>query len=171
MDKAQDTKQSSPSIELVAMQIARSKTNVAKWGLNSVIFLFALLIIIIILISRGIGTNIIATLAILGLGVVWLTGWRRGKVLYRSFYTEELSNLQQKPSKEAATLVEQLTPRELQVLTYAARGYANKRIALELGISENTVKNFFAKVLVKLNANDRTEAVVIAIKHGLISIQ
>ncbi len=169
MDKAQHTEQS--SIELVAMQIARSKTNVAKWGLNSVVFLFALLIIIIILVSQGIGTNIVAPLAILGLGVVWLTGWRRGRVLYQNFYTQELSNLQQEPHEEAATFVGQLTDRELQVLTYASRGYTNKRIALELGISENTVKNFFAKILVKLNANDRTEAVVIAIKHRLIAIQ
>ncbi len=170
MDEAQHTEQS--SIELVAMQIARSKTNVAKWGLNSVVFLFALLIIIIVLVSQGIGTNIVAPLAILGLGVVWLTGWRRGRVLYQNFYTQELSNLQQQePHEEAATFVGQLTDRELQVLTYASRGYTNKRIALELGISENTVKNFFAKILVKLNAHDRTEAAVIAIKHRLIAIQ
>ena len=76
--------------------------------------------------------------------------------------------MQQKPSKEAAILPAQLTPRELQVLTYAAQGYANKRIVLELGISENTVKNFISRVLTKLDANDRTEAVVMAIKHGLI---
>ena len=169
MNESQEREHS--NIEILATQIAQSKTNVARWGLNSVILLFALLIIIIILVSQGIGTNIVGPIAILGLGIVWLTGWRRGKLLYQNFYTQELSNLQQQESdKEAITSAEQLTYRELQVLTYAARGYGNKRIALELGISENTVKNFFARILVKLNASDRTEAVVIAIKHSLISI-
>lgn len=170
MDEAEDRKQPSPGIAFVASKIATDKTNIAKWGLNSVVSLFALLIIIIILTSQGIGTSIVAPLAVLGLGAVWLMGWRRGRQLYQSFFTEELSNMQQKPSKEAATLPAQLTPRELQVLTYAAQGYANKRIALELAISENTVKNFISRVLTKLDANDRTEAVVMAIKHGLISL-
>jgi len=171
MDEAEDTKQPSPKIELLAMQMARSKANTAKWSFNIAVFLFGILIIIIILISQGIGTNIVATLAILALAAVWLMGWRRGRQLYQSFYAEELSSLQQKPGKEAAALEVYLTPREIQVLNYAAQGYINKRIAFELGISENTVKNFVSSVLTKLNANDRTEAVVIAIKHGLISVR
>ena len=63
-----------------------------------------------------------------------------------------------------------LTSREIQVLNYTAQGYSNKQIALELGISESTVKGYITGILSKLNANDRTEAVVIAIKHSLISI-
>jgi len=170
MDEAKDTKQPSQGIELLATQMARSKTNVAKWGLNIAVFLFALLIIITILISLGIGTNIVAPVAIIGLAAVWLIAWRQGRQLYQRFYTEELSSLQQKPSKEAAALVPPLTSREIQILNYVAQGYANKLIALELGISENTVKNFVSGILSKLNAKDRTEAVVIAIKHGLISV-
>jgi len=171
MDEAEDTKQPSPRIEILAMEMARSKTNIAKWGLNIAVFLFATLIIIIILISQGIGINIVAPLAILGLAASWFVGWRRGRQLYQRFYAEALSSLQQEPSKEAAALVAQLTSREKQILNYVAQGYANKRIALELGISENTVKNFVSRVLTKLNANDRTEAVVIAIRHGLISVR
>ena len=67
-------------------------------------------------------------------------------------------------------LVSQLTDREIQVLRLAAKGYANKRIANELGISENTVKHFVSRILTKLNASDRTEAVVIALKNGAIPI-
>ncbi|MFC1974482.1 LuxR C-terminal-related transcriptional regulator [Chloroflexota bacterium] len=171
MNEAEDTKQPSPGIELLATQMARSKTNVAKWDLNIVFLMFALLIIITILVAQGIGINIVAPLAILGLAAVWLIGWRRGRQLYQRFYAEELSSLYQNPNKEAAALVPQLTSREIQILNYVAQGYANKLIALELGISENTVKNFVSGVLTKLNANDRTEAVVIAIKHGLISIR
>ena len=171
MDEAEDTKQPSPGIELLAMQMARGKTNVAKWGLNSVVFLFALLIIIIILISQGIGTNIVAPVAILGLATVWLMGWRRGRQLYQRFYAEELSSLQQKPSKEAAALEAQLTSREMQILNYAAQGYSNKQIAFELGISESTVKSHISSILSKLGANDRTEAAVIAIKQGWILVK
>ena len=171
MDEVKDTKQPSPRIELLAMQIATNKTNVAKWGLNIAVFLFAVLIIIVILISQGIGINIVAPFAILGLAGTWFTAMRRGRQLYQRFYAEELSNLQEKPSKEAAALVAQLTSREIQILNYIAQGHANKSIGLNLGISENTVKNFVSRSLTKLNANDRTEAVVIAIKHGLISVE
>jgi len=63
-----------------------------------------------------------------------------------------------------------LTPRETEILSYIAQGYLNKQIALQLNISEQTIKNHVTSILRKLNANVRTEAVVIAIKQGLISI-
>ena len=171
MDEAEDTKKLSLAIERVAMQRARNRANVVKWGLNVAIFLFAILIIIIILISLGIGIDFVAPLAILGLAMVWLMGWRRGRQLHQRFYAEELSSLQQNASKQDAALVENLTPRGIEIVKYMSQGYSNKQIALELGISENTVKTHVAGIMNKLNANDRTEAVVIAIKHGLISVR
>lgn len=63
-----------------------------------------------------------------------------------------------------------LTARELEVLTYVARGYGNKRIAYTLSISEQTIKNHITSILRKLDANDRTHAVVLAIRHGWISM-
>jgi DNA-binding NarL/FixJ family response regulator len=63
-----------------------------------------------------------------------------------------------------------LTPRETEILNYIAQGYLNKQIALVLGISEQTIKNHVTSILRKLNANARTEAVVVGIKQGLISI-
>ena len=170
MDKAEATRQVSPGIERLAVQRARDRANVAKWGLNLAIFSYAILITIIILVSQGIGLNIVATLAVSGLVALWIIGWRQGSQLFQRFYTEELSGLQQEPSKEAAPLVARLTPREIETLNYVAQGYSNKRIALELGISEQTIKNLISGILIKLNADDRTEATVIAIKHGLISI-
>ncbi|MFC1931211.1 response regulator transcription factor [Chloroflexota bacterium] len=169
MDEAEDTKQLDVKIESLADQEARNKANVAQWSLNIAIFLFGLLIIIIILVSMEFDPAIVAILAILGLITVWLVGWRRGKQLYQRFYTAELLNLKQKYDEDATDLV-QLTRREIQILTYAAQGYANKRIAYELDISENTIKHFVSSILNKLNANDRTEAVVIAIKNKLITI-
>ncbi len=63
-----------------------------------------------------------------------------------------------------------LTARELEVLTYVARGYGNKRIAYTLSISEQTIKNHITSILRKLDANDRTHAVVLAMRHGWISM-
>ncbi len=170
MDEPENTKQLNPRIEQLAMQVARNRASVAKWDLNLVIFLFAILAIIIILTSQGVGIGIVAPLTIFGLAMAWLVEWRQGKQLYQRFYAEELINLQEKPSKEAVDSVVQISPREKQALIYVAQGYANKQIAIELGISEQTVKNHVASALRRLHANDRTEAVVIAIKQGLISI-
>jgi len=71
---------------------------------------------------------------------------------------------------ESATVISPLTPREIEILQYIAQGYLNKQIAAELGISEQTIKNHVTSILRKLNANARTEAVVVAIKQGLIKI-
>ena len=71
---------------------------------------------------------------------------------------------------EAEAFISPLTPRETEILNYIAQGYLNKQIALKLGISEQTIKNHVTSILRKLNANARTEAVVVAIKQGLISI-
>ena len=72
---------------------------------------------------------------------------------------------------EAEAFISPLTPREIEILQYIAQGYLNKQIAAELGISEQTIKNHVTSILRKLNANARTEAVVVAIKKGLISIE
>jgi DNA-binding NarL/FixJ family response regulator len=71
---------------------------------------------------------------------------------------------------ETESLISPLTPREIEILDYIAQGFLNKQIAAELGISEQTIKNHVTSILRKLNANARTEAVVVAIKQGLIKI-
>lgn len=79
------------------------------------------------------------------------------------------------PPEVAAKIAEHLgdddlTPRELDVLALIRDGQRNKQIADQLGISETTV-NFHIKNLVdKLQANDRTHAVVIALRRGLLQI-
>ena len=67
--------------------------------------------------------------------------------------------------------IEQLTPREREVLVLIGRGYANKRIALELGLAEKTVKTHVGHVLAKLGVSDRTQAAVAAVRAGLVPQQ
>ena len=69
------------------------------------------------------------------------------------------------------TIVAPLTRRETQILNYIADGNTNKQIARILEISEQTIKNHVSAILRKLNANDRAHAVVLAIRHGWISIE
>jgi two-component system, NarL family, response regulator LiaR len=64
---------------------------------------------------------------------------------------------------------ERLTRREHEVLELIARGLSNKRIALELGISEKTVKTHVGHLLAKLGVADRTQAALHAVRGGLLS--
>ena len=63
-----------------------------------------------------------------------------------------------------------LSGRETEVLLHAAGGNSNKRIALKMDISEETVKAHLKNILTKLMANDRTHAVTIALRRGIISL-
>jgi two-component system, NarL family, response regulator LiaR len=70
--------------------------------------------------------------------------------------------------RRRTTALQHLTDREREVLALIAQGRANKRIALELGISEKTVKNHVGHVLAKLGVTDRTQAAVLAVQEGLV---
>jgi DNA-binding NarL/FixJ family response regulator len=79
------------------------------------------------------------------------------------------------PPEVAAQLAEHaadddLTPREIDVLQLIATGNANKQIAGRLSIAEDTVKSHVTNILAKLGANDRTHAVTIGLKRGIIEL-
>jgi DNA-binding NarL/FixJ family response regulator len=63
--------------------------------------------------------------------------------------------------------IEQLTRREREVLELIAVGHSNKRIALELGVAEKTVKTHVGHLLAKLGVADRTQAALLAVQKGL----
>ncbi len=70
-----------------------------------------------------------------------------------------------KPSAELA----ELTPRELEILRFVARGLSNAEIAKEAFVSETTVKTHVAHILLKLRLRDRVQAVVFAYENGVVS--
>ena len=63
-----------------------------------------------------------------------------------------------------------LSPREVDVLTWVAKGASNKEIAQHLHISEATVKSHLLHIFAKLGVNDRTQAVTLAVQKGIIQL-
>jgi DNA-binding NarL/FixJ family response regulator len=62
------------------------------------------------------------------------------------------------------------TAREIEVLSLAATGNSNKRIGFKLSINEDTVKGHMTSILAKLGATDRTHAVTLALRRGIIEL-
>jgi len=83
---------------------------------------------------------------------------------------------QKRLSSEVATEIAEhatdgaLTPREIDVLRLVAGGNANKQIAAQLSLTEETVKSHIRNILSKLGANDRTHAVAIGLRRGIIDL-
>ena len=70
-------------------------------------------------------------------------------------------------SQPASILTAKLSEREVDVLSLLARGFTNADIAAQLHLSEGTVRNHVSTIFAKLDVNDRTQAAVVAIRHGL----
>lgn len=96
----------SPETKRVARQRARDRAGAARWDLDVAVFLFAILIIVIILLFQDIGIGVVAPVALFGLAMVWLVGWRRGKQLYQRFFDEELAATEQELDKVVAETVD-----------------------------------------------------------------
>ena len=69
-----------------------------------------------------------------------------------------------------STGIDELTPREMDVLRLLAQGLSNRKIGERLSINERTVKYHVAAILAKLEAANRTDAVMRAIERGLITL-
>lgn len=79
------------------------------------------------------------------------------------------------PPEVAAVMAEHLADhglsgREVSVLKCVARGNSNREIATQLGVSEDTIKAHMKRILAKLDAKDRTHAVMVALKRGILDV-
>lgn len=90
-----------------------------------------------------------------------------GKTVLDAALVQKLMN--RMAGKEETTLIEPLTDRELQIITLTGKGFTNKAIGVQLGISDRTVQNHLANIFQKLNAESRTEAVMRAVSLGIIA--
>lgn len=157
--------------EQLADERAKLRARAVWWDFTMAIGSYSILTAVILLRLQGFEIEVVAPVAILGLAIIFLRGSRRGRQLYKLYYDEELHQLQEFPQRDKAEafVPSPLTPREGEILDYIARGYINKQIADKLSISEQTVKNHMSSILRKLDASDRTQAVVLAMRHGWIS--
>jgi hypothetical protein len=99
MDEEKEKEQNGQEIEKLAEQRAKQRTYAVRWNLDIAIFAFAILVLVIILGFQKVGVEIVAPVAVLGLGLVWLCGWWQGKRLYRQFHDEELFMLRRELKK------------------------------------------------------------------------
>jgi DNA-binding NarL/FixJ family response regulator len=106
--------------------------------------------------------EIAAAVEAVGAGLIAMRSDFFGEVMHRSGEAIE---------RRPAELIEPLTPRELQVLRLLAGGFANKHIAHDLGISEHTAKFHVGRILGKLDAATRAEAVAIGLRDRLIEVE
>ena len=108
MEKAEIPEKTREKIKRLAAKRAGERARNARWDLNVAIFLFAVLILVIILITyTKSGIEIVASVALFGLAMVWLVGWRRGRQLYKGFYEEELAKLEQDLEKKVEEAIEE----------------------------------------------------------------
>jgi len=71
-------------------------------------------------------------------------------------------------SRSETTLADELSEREMDVLRLLAQGYTNAEIAERLYLTKGTVRNYVSSILAKLGVEDRTQAAILAVRHGLV---
>ncbi len=94
----------------------------------------------------------------------------RGESLIQPVVASKVLSRFAELSRQVQTPTELLSEREIEVLKLVAKGNANKEIAAELSITDSTVKTHVSSIFQKLNARDRTDAVMQAVKRGIIKI-
>jgi DNA-binding NarL/FixJ family response regulator len=78
------------------------------------------------------------------------------------------SQVAQSPGSQTTTVAQDLSERELDVLKLLAKGYTNAEIAEQLYLTKGTVRNYVSAILAKLDVEDRTQAAILALRHGLV---
>ncbi len=173
---------SSTEIRELLFRRAKEKSSALRWNGYTLILSYAVLATITILALRSVSTLLLAGVAVLGLALIWTFSRFQAKRIEAQSLKDELrvymallsNQPQDKPSQVAAPapdpVVESpLTEREIQVLRVIAEGKSNTETASVLHISDQTVKNHISHIFAKLNVNDRTSAVLLAINYGWIT--
>jgi len=80
-----------------------------------------------------------------------------------------LAQIAQNPAHQETGVTAELSERELEILQLLAKGLTNAEIADRLYLTRGTVRNYVSAILAKLGVEDRTQAALIAVKHGLVS--
>jgi len=105
LEETEATKLDFQEIERIATQYAKDRAKAGAWTADLAAFMFTVFVIIVILGFEGVRIEISALVAVFGLSMGWVAGWRQGRRLYKSNYYEELKRLGAEP-KEMTKLTE-----------------------------------------------------------------
>ena len=151
-----------------------------RWNLNGLMFIYAVLIIVVILAIQNINGMFVALVAVIGLISIWLFSTLQVRKLEEQFYQQEIRDYADLLSNrtladdDPRTVIpgdsprSPLTQRELEIIKLMSWGKRNKEMAYALGISEGTVKNHISHIFNKLEIYDRVAVVLLAIRSGWI---
>jgi NarL family two-component system response regulator LiaR len=95
----------------------------------------------------------------------------RGESVLQPSIAEKIMLRMSSQTEAQQSMANLLSEREFEVLRLAARGLPNKEIARRLGLSIRTVHSHLANIFMKMQVGSRTEAVLLALRHGMISLQ
>jgi DNA-binding NarL/FixJ family response regulator len=95
----------------------------------------------------------------------------RGESVLQPSIAEKIMQRMSSQTETQHSMIDLLSERELEVLRLAARGLPNKEIARRLGLSIRTVHSHLANIFMKMQVGSRTEAVLLALRQGMISLQ
>jgi DNA-binding CsgD family transcriptional regulator len=172
--------------ETEAARIVKEQFSDGMWNMQIVIFSYAVTIAAVIMAFKGVRVEIIASIAVIGLSIVWIWGRLRYKRLYKRLYQNEIRHLKELNNGDNSNSLEvvnalearkngvlhsinsPLTPRQQEILSLIASGNSNKQVATQLNLSERTIKNQLGYVFKKLDVEDRTQAVLVSLRNGWI---
>jgi DNA-binding CsgD family transcriptional regulator len=178
---------SAPSNDEIRRLLRRRAQQTGKslrWNRNILLLTYAVLAATTIVALKVGSAAFAAIVAVPGLAIVWGFSLIQSKRLEKEIFEDELQAYKELLSESqrpvgpsalqprATALADSpLSDRELEVLAQIALGKSNKQAALELYISEQTVKNHLKHIFTKLEVRDRTSAIVMAMKNGWIKSQ
>ncbi len=168
-----------PQLKELLLRRARERSSALRWNGYSLVVAYSVLAVTMLLELRRFSSFVVTGVAVVGLGTILVLGRIQARKAEAQSLRDELriygellarrnSNSDSPAETKEPAVQCPLTDRELQVLSLIAQGRANKEIAVELEISDQTVKNHISHIFSKLAVNDRTSAVLWAIGKGWI---
>jgi DNA-binding CsgD family transcriptional regulator len=170
-----------PNIVAALRTRARKIAASYRWNSRILVLAYAVLAVSIVVAIESNNSEMVALIALPGLAVIWIYGVLQGRKADKQAPQDvvrdyaDLIGLEKLSSNEHKQFDDQpaeapclLSVREMEVLNSIASGRSNKETAVQLSISEQTVKNHLKHVYTKIDVNDRTAAVLTAIRHGWI---
>jgi DNA-binding NarL/FixJ family response regulator len=168
------------AVMLKQLMLQSEKESLLSTRLNMAAIILSYSIINVILLLESVELSIIAAacVAMIGLAIlIFISYYREMKIHKRTVRNLDALLTPEDLSQKGNLAIEALpagnlllTTRELEILSHVAHGQTDKAIAAMLGVSSYTIKNHLRKIFQKLEVDDRTSAVLLAVRYGWFKI-